>query len=53
VNLGTHAGFIVAAYAAALLVVTGLIVWVIADHRTQQRMLAELDRTGRGRTPSS
>lgn len=44
-TLGPHAGFIVAAYAAALLVVVGLIVWIVADYRAQQRTLAELERS--------
>ena len=48
-NLGTHAGFIVAAYAIALLVVVGLITWVIVDYRAQRRTLAALEPTNRGR----
>jgi heme exporter protein D len=48
-NLGTHAGFIVAAYAAAIAVVALLIVWVVADHRAQQRILADLEARGVGR----
>jgi heme exporter protein D len=52
-NLGTHASFIVAAYGAAMLVVVGLIVWVIADHRVQRRTLAELERSSRGRKPAA
>jgi len=46
VDLGTHAAFIVAAYAVAVLVVGGMIVWVIADHRAQTRLLAELEARG-------
>ncbi|MGZ3410431.1 MAG: heme exporter protein CcmD [Xanthobacteraceae bacterium] len=42
-NLGTHAGFIIAAYAVALAVVVALIGWIIADYRTQRRALAELE----------
>ena len=45
-NLGQHAGFIVAAYAAAAVIVAVLIAWVLADHRTQRRILAELDAQG-------
>jgi heme exporter protein D len=45
-NLGTHAGFIIAAYAAGIVVVAGLIVWVIADHATQKRLLGELEKQG-------
>jgi heme exporter protein D len=46
VNLGTHAGFILGAYAVAVLVVTGLVVWVTSDHRALRRALAELDAQG-------
>jgi heme exporter protein D len=46
-----HAAFIIAAYAATILVVIGLIAWVIADYRMQQRTLAELEARGFGRKP--
>ena len=42
-NLGPHADFIIAAYAIAALVVVGLIVWVVLDHRAQRRQLGELE----------
>ena len=48
--------FIVAAYAAAVVVVGGLIAWVLLDHRAQRRTLADLEargvtrRSGAGRT---
>jgi heme exporter protein D len=45
-DLGPHAGFIVAAYVAAALVVAGLIAWVIADYETQRRLLADLEARG-------
>jgi heme exporter protein D len=45
-NLGPHAGFIVAAYAIACIVVAGLIVWIVIDHRAQTRHLAELEQSG-------
>jgi len=45
-NLGPHADFIVAAYAVAVLVVALLIGWVVLDHRTQQRRLAQLEASG-------
>jgi len=51
VTLGPHAGFIVIAYAATVLVVGGLIVWVAADYRAQKRTLADLERTGRKPRP--
>ena len=45
-TLGPHAGFIVAAYVAAVLVVVALIVWVVADYRAQRRALAEQEPRG-------
>jgi heme exporter protein D len=45
-NLGPHAAFIVAAYAAALCVILGLIGWVIADHAAQRGLLADLEARG-------
>jgi heme exporter protein D len=45
-NLGTHAGFIVAAYAIAALVVAALIGWVALDHRAQRQRLARLEASG-------
>jgi heme exporter protein D len=45
-NLGPHAAFIVAAYAAATIVIGGLIAWVFFDYRAQTRTLAELDARG-------
>ena len=45
-TLGPHAGFIVAAYVAAVLVVVALIIWVVADYRAQRRALAEQEPRG-------
>jgi heme exporter protein D len=45
-DLGPHAGFILAAYAIALAVVAGLIAWVVCDHRAQLRILEDLERAG-------
>ena len=45
-NLGPYAGFIVAAYGVALATVAALIVWVVADHRAQVRVLADLEARG-------
>ena len=45
-NLGPHAAFIVAAYAAAAAVVLGMIVWVRADHAAQRRLLSDLEARG-------
>jgi heme exporter protein D len=45
-NLGPHAAFILAAYAAAIVVVAGLIGWVIVDFRAQKRVLGDLEARG-------
>ncbi|HET7681426.1 MAG TPA: heme exporter protein CcmD [Xanthobacteraceae bacterium] len=45
-NLGPHAAFIVAAYAAAAIVIGALIAWVLLDHRAQRRKLADLEARG-------
>jgi heme exporter protein D len=45
-DLGPHAFFIVAAYAVTALVVGGLILRAVLDHRMQMRAIAELE--GRG-----
>ena len=41
-----HIEFIVAAYAAAVVVVAFLIAWVMIDYRALRRTLADLDRRG-------
>ena len=56
--LGPNGVFIVAAYASVVIVLMGLIVWIVADARRQERALAELEAKGvtrrseRKRTPS-
>jgi heme exporter protein D len=45
-NLGPHAGFIIAAYLIAALVVIGLIIWIEVDNRVQRRNLARLAAQG-------
>jgi heme exporter protein D len=45
-DLGPYAGFIVAAYGITFAVVAALIAWVIADHRVQTRVLADLETRG-------
>jgi heme exporter protein D len=45
-DLGAHAGFIWASYAAVIAVVGGLIVWLIVDGRRQARALADLEARG-------
>ena len=44
--LGPYTPFILAAYAVAAVVVIGLILWVLADHRAQRRTLADLEVRG-------
>ena len=45
-NLGSHADFIIAAYAIAALVIIGLIAWVEIDNRAQRRRLKDLHAQG-------
>ncbi len=44
--LGQHGAFIVAAYGAVVLVLSGLVAWILVDARRQERMLAELEAKG-------
>ncbi len=50
----TYAGYVAAAYAAAAIVLIGMIAYVAADLRTQKRKLARLEAegSGRGREPA-
>ena len=45
-DLGPHAAFIVAAYAATIAVIGGLIAWVVIDFRAQKRVLGDLEAHG-------
>jgi heme exporter protein D len=45
-DLGPHADFIVAAYAAAAVIVGSLVLWVFADYRSLERSIAELEARG-------
>ena len=45
-DLGQHANFILAAYAAAILIIGGLIAWVLLDYRAQLRKLADMSARG-------
>jgi heme exporter protein D len=45
-NLGPHAAFIVSAYAAALVIVAALIIWVVLDRRHLARMLDKFEAQG-------
>ncbi len=51
--MSAHAGFIVAAYLVAAVVVAGLVAWVVADGREQKRRLADLDARGVRRRSAS
>ena len=42
----THLPYIVAAYAATLAVLGGLVTWVVVDIRTQRRRLDALEAEG-------
>jgi len=43
---GNHAGFILAAYGLAILVIAVVFVWIVVDGRAQRRQLAELEARG-------
>ena len=45
-DLGPYAGFIIAAYGAAVLVVVALIAWVLLDYAAQRRILRDLEARG-------
>jgi heme exporter protein D len=45
-SLGPHAAFILAAYAAAIVIVATLILWILLDRRRVERVLAELEAKG-------
>lgn len=45
-DLGPHAGFILASYAAVAAVIGGLIAWLVYDGARQARALAELEARG-------
>lgn len=41
-----HFGFIVAAYLAAFIVFSGLLLWIIFDYKAQKQLLAALEASG-------
>lgn len=45
-SLPAHAAFILLAYAAAGVVLAGLVGWTVLDHRAQRRALGDLERRG-------
>lgn len=48
-GLGPHAGFILASYAAVAVILVGLTLSIVLDHRVQKRALAALEQRGAGR----
>lgn len=42
-NLGPHAGFIIAAYAIAAATLGALIVWIVADYHAQKCIIRDLE----------
>ncbi len=52
-DLGPHAAFIWASYAAVALVVAALIVWLLADGARYRKKLAELEARGVRRRSAS
>ena len=48
-----HLPFIVGSYAAAFVIVAGLIAWVMVDFRAQRRALADLEKRGLTRRSAS
>jgi heme exporter protein D len=48
-----HIDFILAAYAAGIIVIGALIAWVTLDYRAQRRTLAELELQGLTRAAGS
>ena len=47
--IGPHAGFILASYGAATLILAGLTLAILRDHRAQKQALDALERRGAGR----
>lgn len=46
IDLGNHAGFILAAYGATAAIVIALALWIVLDGRAQRRRLAALEARG-------
>ncbi|MCB1483384.1 MAG: heme exporter protein CcmD [Hyphomicrobium sp.] len=45
-ELGKHAVFIWASYAAVFAVVAGMLCWLVADSRRQRKALSDLEKRG-------
>ncbi len=52
-DLGPHAGFILAAYAAAVIVLGLVALWVLLDYRVQRQALVALEAQGISRRSGS
>jgi heme exporter protein D len=52
-DLGPHAFFIIAAYGLTAVIVAGLIIRAVLDHRAQMRALADLEGRGLRRRSSA
>ena len=52
-DLGPHAGFILAAYGAAAIVLGLVALWVLLDYRAQRQALAALEAQGISRRSDS
>jgi heme exporter protein D len=50
-DLGTHADFVIAAYAVTTFVIVALVAWVTIDYSTQRRVLGEFEMQGITRRP--
>lgn len=48
-GLGQHAGFILAAYGAVVVILGALTLSILLDHRAQKRALEALEQRGAGR----
>ena len=49
-ELGPHAGFIIAAYGVAATVIALLFAWIVFDYRAQRRLLMRLGERGAARS---
>lgn len=45
-GLGPHAGFIIASYAAATLIIGALLAWLLLDGARQKKLVADLEARG-------
>lgn len=45
-SLGPHAAFIWASYAAMLLILAAIVIWLVVDGRRLERRLADLEARG-------